>query len=43
MTEKHRKLSKAEIKSLMAEDRDYLKPMVPCIVQEVEAEPTEGR
>ncbi len=35
MTKKQRKLGIAEIKSLMEEDRDFLKPMVPCIVQEV--------
>ncbi len=44
ITKKQSKLSKAEIKSLMAEERDFLKSLAQFIVQEVlEAEPTEER
>ena len=42
MTKQQIKLSKEEIKSLMEEDTDFLKPMVQFIVQEVlEAEMSE--
>ena len=43
MTKKEAKLSKAEIQSLMAEDTDFLKPMVQFMVQQVlEAEMIEA-
>ena len=44
MTKNENKLSREEIKLLMEQDTDFLKPMVQFVVQEVlEAEPTEGR
>ena len=44
MTKKQSELSKEEIKLLMEQDTDFMKPMVQLVVQEVlETEPSEAR